>query len=234
MTEEAVAEGGSLFDRSPLFCHLDAETRSCLLSGAHRRNYVAGDVIFLAGTPGQSMMAVLKGTVRICITSPQGKELVLADIPTGEFFGELALLDGSDRAADALALSNCQLLVLDRRDVLPVLKRDPNACLKMMQVMSARLRRTDESLGEIAFFDLRSRLAKALLRASSCDAVKNNLASSSKLASSQRELATMIGATRESVNRCLQEWRRRDIIRMRDGWIVIVDRDALERAIGVI
>lgn len=193
-----------------------------LLAGrAHRRRFTAGEVIFRVASPGQSMMAVLAGTVRITAPSSDGKEIVLADLASGEVFGEMALLDGRERSADAAALTNCDLLVLERRDMLAVLERHPAVAIKLLEVLCERLRRTDEQIGEIAFLGLPMRLAKALLR------LAGN-APRAKLALSQRELGAMIGGTRESVNRCLREWNRRGVIQLEEGWIIIRDAAALE------
>jgi CRP-like cAMP-binding protein len=213
-------DAGRMLRRCALFAGLDEATVRSLAAHAHRRRFAAGDVIFRIGAPGQSMMAVLTGTVRISAPSPDGKEIVLADLGAGEIFGEMALLDGKERSADAAALSNCDLLVLERRDMLGYLERHPSIAVKLLEVLCERLRRTDQQIGEIAFLGLPTRLAKALLRL-------GGAAPQAKLALSQRELGSMIGGTRESVNRCLREWHRRGFIELHEGWIIIRDRAAL-------
>lgn len=207
--------------RCALFAGLDESVVRSLATHAHRRRFAAGEVIFRIGAPGQSMMAVLTGTVRISAPSPDGKEIVLADLSAAEVFGEIALLDGKERSADAVALTNCDLLVLERRDVLGYLERHPSIAIKLLEVLCERLRRTDQQIGEIAFLGLPTRLAKALIRVSGG-------APQAKLALSQRELGSMIGGTRESVNRCLREWHRRGFIQLDEGWIIIRDAAALE------
>ena len=214
-------DASRLLRRCSLFAGLDEAALKLVAGHAHRRRHNAGEVIFRIGSPGQSMMAVLAGTVRITAPSADGKEIVLADFGSGEVFGEMALLDGRERSADAAALTNCDLLVLERRDMLGVLERHPEVSIKLLEVLCERLRRTDEQIGEIAFLGLPTRLAKALLR------VAAN-ASHGRLALSQRELGTMIGATRESVNRCLREWQRRGILQLDEGWIIIRNAAALE------
>jgi CRP-like cAMP-binding protein len=185
--------------RVALFAGLDEEALRSLATHAHRRRFAAGDIIFRIGEPGQSMMAVLAGTVRISAPSPDGKE----------------------RSADAVALTNCDLLVLERRDMLGYLERHPSIAIKLLELLCERLRRTDQQIGEIAFLGLPTRLAKALMRLSGG-------AAQAKLALSQRELGSMIGGTRESVNRCLREWHRRGFIELAEGWIIIRDPAALE------
>jgi CRP-like cAMP-binding protein len=140
-------------------------------------------------------------------------------------FGEIALLDGKPRSANATALTNCELIVLERRDVLPFLERNPAACMKLMELLCARVRRSDERMSDIAFFDLPARLAKTLL---SYPAQAHGAA---KLSLSQRELAEMSGGTRENVNRCLRDWQRRGILELKDRWTIILKPEALRELV---
>jgi CRP/FNR family cyclic AMP-dependent transcriptional regulator len=136
--------------------------------------------------------------------------------------GEIALLDGRERSANVRALTKCELLVLERRDVMPFLERNPKACLQLMALLCARIRRSDERMSDIAFFDLPARLAKTLLHypAAGHDPPRLSL--------SQTELADMAGGTRENVNRCLRDWQRRGILGLKEGWTIILKPDALK------
>jgi CRP-like cAMP-binding protein len=211
-----------------LFRKLTPNERTALAARAHLRSFAAGETIFLMGAQHDSMMAVLSGEVKISMTSSEGKEIVLAILHVGEVFGEIAMLDGKPRSADAKALTDCSLAVLSRRDVLAALGGNQAAWLGLIEVLCSRLRQTDEHLVEVALLGLPARLAKALLRV--IDGQGGHMpvtdAHSSRL--SQHELANMVGATRENVNKCLQEWRRVGIIRMEKRVISIADRDALE------
>ena len=126
------------------------------------RTYKAGEPVFLKGDPGTAMMAVLAGRVRICAYSSDGREVVLNVISPGEVFGEIAMIDGGERTADAFAMEETELLVLGRRDFMPVLARNPDVCIKLLELMCRRLRWTSEQMEDISFLDLRSRLAKRL------------------------------------------------------------------------
>lgn len=110
------------------------------------------------------MMAVLNGKVRISLSSAGGKEIVLATLQEGEVFGEIAMLDGKERTADAQANTDCDLAILERRDVLAVLEKHPSACLRLVEVFCQRMRLTDERIGEVAMLQLPARLARAFLR----------------------------------------------------------------------
>jgi CRP/FNR family cyclic AMP-dependent transcriptional regulator len=204
-----------------LFQGLAPEDRAQLVGRAQIRRFAAGDVIFHQGSPGSSMMAVITGQVRISISSPEGKELLLAMIQPGEMFGEIALLDGKERSADARAQTACSLAVLDRREVLVFLERHPEAWVRIVEMLCERFRENTQHAAEVSLLQLPARLAKALLR---LDAER---APGSK-PMSQRELGHFVGAARESVNKCLSDWQRRGAIRIDDNAIVIVDRASLE------
>jgi CRP/FNR family transcriptional regulator, cyclic AMP receptor protein len=214
--------GRRVLEQSPLFAQMDESSRHDLISQAIPRSFGAGEPVCRVGDPGGSMMAVLAGTVRISLPTVKGKEVILADLRTGELFGEIALLDGKPRSANATALTKCELLVLERRNVIPFLERNPAACLQLMELLCARIRRSDERMADLAFFELPSRLAKVLLSYASEKAGREV-----RLSLSQTELAEMVGATRENVNRCLRDWHRRGIVKLKDGWTIILDTEKL-------
>ena len=173
------------------------------------------------------MMALLRGTIRISVPSSEGKELLLAIIQPGEVFGELAVLDGKERSADAIAESPCTLAFLDRHDILSFFERNPSAWPKLVKVLCQRLRHTDQVFAEVALLQLPAKLAKSMLRLLDLD---RTLAPRKRpvIHYSQRELANMVGGTRESVNRCLRNWQRNGIVRITEGSIMITNRPALE------
>ena len=216
-----VEDGRRLLGDCFLFQGLGAEERAELVTKAHIRRFAAGESIFHMGSPGSSMMAVLSGEVRISISSPEGKELLLAILQPGEVFGEIALLDGKERSADAKAHSACTLAILERREVLAFFERHPHAWPRIVEVLCDRFRENTQHVAEVALMHLPGRLAKALLR---MDADRRTRSG----ALSQRELGNMVGAARETVNKCLNEWQRRGIIRMDDNAIAIVDKSVLE------
>ncbi|HUK58192.1 MAG TPA: Crp/Fnr family transcriptional regulator [Stellaceae bacterium] len=190
------------------------------MSRAHIRRFAAGDQIFRMGAPGSSMMAVLSGQIRISISSPDGKELLLAVLHPGEVFGEIALLDGKERSADATAMTACSLGVLDRREVMVFLERHPEAWPRIVEVLCERFRENTQHAAEVSLMQLPARLAKALLRMDAEHVGGKPL--------SQRDLGNLVGAARESVNKCLNEWQRRGVIRIDDNSIAILDRTALD------
>jgi CRP/FNR family transcriptional regulator, cyclic AMP receptor protein len=209
-----------------LFRGLQTAERHALVARAHVRNFAAGENIFLMDSPGDSLMAVLSGNVRISVPSAEGKEIVLAILRPGEVVGEIAVLDGQGRTADARALTDCTLALLYRRDVLSFFERHPDAWPRLVEVLCERLRATDQHIAEVALLELPARLARALLRISS----EHGAASRpSDIALTQRELGNIVGASRESVNKCLSDWQRRGIVRIEENIIKVADRTALAK-----
>jgi CRP/FNR family transcriptional regulator, cyclic AMP receptor protein len=211
-----------------LFRGLVENERDALVARARIRHFAAGDNILLMGSPGDSMMAVLSGQIRISVPSPEGREIVLAILQKGEVFGEIALLDGKERTADARAMTASDLAILERRDVFAFLERQPNAWPRLVEVLCERLRATDQHIAEVALLQLPVRLAKALLRIADAEAPAALGQPAVKLQLSQRELGNLVGAARETVNKCLREWQRSGLVRIEGTSITIADRATLQ------
>jgi CRP/FNR family transcriptional regulator, cyclic AMP receptor protein len=211
-----------------LFRELDTEECNVLFARVLLRSYAAGETIFLKGSAGDSMMAVLSGSVRISVPAPDGKEIVLAILQAQEVFGEMALLDGKERTADATAMAACTLAVLGRRDVLSFLDHHPHVWPKLGAVLCSRLRTTDQHIAELALLEVPARLAKALLRFGNVDGRLNTERAPLQVQLSQRELGNICGATRESINKCLRGWQRLGIVRIEESLLTIANQTALE------
>jgi CRP-like cAMP-binding protein len=171
------------------------------------------------------MMAVLRGSVKICTVSRNGKEAVLNVIGPGQVFGEIAVLDGGPRTADAVALVESDILVLDRRDFMPVLRAHPDLAQRLLEVLCGRLRKTSEQLEDAFFLDMPGRMAKALLAAQTGEGPGGAM----QVQLTQRELGEMIGTARESVNKLLHAWQNEGIVALRRGAIAIRKPEALKR-----
>jgi len=222
-------EKQKLFEGHAFFGVLAPDDVDALLVHARSVGYPAGGIIFARGSPGRSMMAVLSGSVRISTTSPQGREVVLAILQAGEIFGEMALLDGGDRAADAIAMSDCELLVVDQRDFIPFLKNRSDVCIALLRLLSRRLRRTDELVEAAMFERLESRLAKALVQLA--DGSGDAAPSGVQLEVSQHHLSLMVGASREKVNRQLGAWQRAGLLELGKRRVMILDLYGLKDCI---
>ena len=199
---------------------------------ALRRTYGKGEPVFMKGDPGNAMMAVLSGRVQICTYSTDGREVVLNVILPGEVFGEIALIDGGERTADAFAMETTELLVLTRRDFLPYLECNPQVCIKLLEMMCLRMRWTSEQLEDFSFLDLRSRLAKRLVYLASLHGEQTPRGVRINVKLPQHLLASMIGTSREAVNKQLKAWETEGIIDVSRGSITIQDRDALKHIVA--
>src|SRR4051794_33190605 len=181
-TKSGCLDRRKLLQEHPLFSGLPAEIIERLSSYAVMKDVKRGTTIFAKGEVGNSLFAVCEGTVKMTSPSAEGKDAVFNLITEGAIFGEIALLDGRTRTADAVAATDCQLMVIDRRDFLPLLRSQQELAIKMIDVLCARLRRTSEQVEDMMFLDLPGRLAKALLR------LTDEASSDRKLAMTQGDL----------------------------------------------
>jgi CRP/FNR family cyclic AMP-dependent transcriptional regulator len=149
---------------SPLFQAMKPSELDEIVKLASEQRWPRGATIFQKGDEGSSMMAVLRGRVRVSAVSADGREITLNVISPGEIFGEIALLDGKPRSADASAIEETTLLVVERKQFLPFLKQNDDLYLRLLAVLCDRLRRTSLALEGIALFDLPARIARLLLK----------------------------------------------------------------------
>jgi CRP/FNR family cyclic AMP-dependent transcriptional regulator len=191
--------------------------------------YKQNEVVFRRGDPGEGMMAVLKGQIRIGIMSAEGKELIYNLIGPGQVFGEIALIDGKPRTADAIAIEPTEVLVLRRRDFIPFLEADAKLCIRLMAVLCERLRLTSELAEDFMFLELRQRLAKRLVRMAELFGRPWRQGVIINFPLPQRELAAMMGTSRESINKQLRVWAEAGWISVDRGNIAIHDMSALAR-----
>jgi CRP/FNR family transcriptional regulator, cyclic AMP receptor protein len=224
-------ERRKIFERHFLFGKLSNQEIDTLLAFSRVEKYPAGREIYAKGSPGDSMMAVLRGSVKMSSVSAEGKEIVLNIMNAGEIFGEIALLDGEERSADAVAVTDCELLVLHRRDFMPILEKDADICLILLKILCQRLRQTSEQVEDVLFRHLESRIAKALLHLAESAGMNAADGSPADLHLSQRELGALAAGSRESVNKHLQSWHRAGLIRLGKSSIVIRDLAAIERLV---
>lgn len=209
-----------------LFGGLSRAELDRVLGFARTEAYRARETIFLKGSPGRGLLAVLKGRVQIRAPGVDGREVTLNIVEEGEVFGEIALLDGRDRSADAIAMTDCDLLVIDRREFVPFLKENAEVALRLMAMLCDRLRRTTEQVEDLLFLNLSSRLAKKLLGlAAEGDRHPKGITLKHKL--SQRELANLVGFSRESVNKQLGTWQKDRLVSIVDGTITLLDEAQL-------
>ena len=217
--------------RVGLFATLPAEELTELARLLRRRHYPRNAVIFLAGDPASQLYLIEAGRVKIGLTSSEGQEVVLTILGPGDFFGDLALLDGEPRSADATALEDCQLLLLGRDEFMHFLEARPRVTIALLAVLSRRLRRNARQVQDAAFLDVPARLASALLQLTQGPDEPRDGGEPPTARITQTELAGRISATRESVNKWLGSFEREGLIRRQRGAITVLHPEALRRQI---
>jgi CRP-like cAMP-binding protein len=194
-----------------------------------RTRYARGETIFNRGDPGRAIYFVEEGRVKIVLSSSDGREAILALLGAGEFFGELAVLDGEPRSADAVALEASTLLVLMRQDLRRDLEARPRIAVQLLAALSRRLRAADGIIADAAFLDVSGRLAQALLRLAEPEGQPGESGTLIAPRLTQAELAGLVGATRESVVKCLGAFERTGLIRRQGGRITVLRPDDLRQ-----
>ena len=191
------------FKQVSFFADLSEEEIQALSSATKRRTFRSGEVIFHRDDPGQVLYMIKEGKVKICIISPDGQEVSLTVFGKGEVFGEFALLDGLPRSADAVALEKVECYTLQRSDFQNAILKNPKIAILVLEAMSKRLRNTNNMVEDLIFLDVYGRVAKKLLELADAHGVKTEEGVVIDVRLTQQELASMVGASRESVNKVL-------------------------------
>ena len=215
----------SVLRKHPYFADLEPEAFDQLCRYAKHITLKRGATIASKGDPGTSLFAVISGTVKISVSSPDGRNAILNLNGPGEIFGEVALLDGLSRSADVIANTNCELFIIDRRDFIPFVRSQPALAMKLIELLCAKLRWTSDQVESVILQDLPGRLASALLRLTE----KHKAAQGGRtIAITQQEISEMVGMTRESINKQLRAWAARDWVRLEHGAIVVLKPEPLQ------
>lgn len=186
-----------------IFHGLNDDEIQALISVAKKRTFRSGEVIFHRDDPGQVLYIIKEGKVKICLTSPDGQEISLVMFGKGEYFGEFALLDGLPRSADAIALEKVECYTLQRNDFQNAIMKNPRIAIQIMDILCERLRRTDQQVEDLIVLDVYGRVAKKLLELAEMHGLQQENGILINVRLTQQELAAMVGASRESVNKVL-------------------------------
>jgi CRP-like cAMP-binding protein len=222
------AELRSILAESELFSALTQDDLEQLASITRSRSVDAGEVVFLAGQPARQLFMVVRGQVKVVSTAADGREIVLRLFDRVDVFGELAMLDGGDRTASAIAVREGELAVVDRANFLSLLERRPEMAVRLLAVLARRLRSTTEQVTDTNFLSLGPRLAKRLLDLAG--AYGHGEVNGTRIRISQEELGNLIATSRVSVNQQLKAWERDGLVRTARGAVTLLDRNALEAA----
>lgn len=221
MDSEQVSDKVAILRRHEFFRGFPDVVVQRLVAHARQISFMSGQTIFNKGDEGNGLIAVLAGTVKISARSEAEREIVLNLIGPNEIFGEIALLDGRPRTADATAMTRCVVMTLDRRDFLNVLASEPLMAIKLLEVISGRLRRTSQQVEDLSLADLSTRLARILIRLA--DIQGNPKRAAGRILLTQQELGRMVGLSRESTNRHLRAWEEQGIVELEKGACIVKD-----------
>lgn len=215
--------------QAPLFAGLDDDAASTLATSMSDVGLRRGEILFNEGDEGDQLYVVVDGKIKLGRTSPDGRENLLAILGPGQMFGELSFFDPGPRSATATAVTDVALKSLGHEALNPVLVAHPDVAQALLNQLAGRLRRTNEVVGDLVFSDVPGRVAKALLdlasrfgrRADDGIHVNHDL--------TQEELAQLVGASRETVNKALADFASRGWLRLEPRSVVILDLERLQR-----
>lgn len=212
--------------QTSLFRSLPAGDLEAVTAASRLRTFRRGQIVFTAGDPGDTLIVIISGRIKVVVRSADGGELTLTIIGPGDVLGELSVADGGPRSADAETLDECRLLLVPRETILDVCSRAPAVAQALTGSIAAMLRRLTEAASDLVFLDMPRRVAKVLLgQPRGDDGVV-------RLQVSQEELAHQVGSTRQSVNAALRGFERRGWIDVHDRTVTVKQSAALARFAG--
>lgn len=226
------SDARDLLKRVPLFADLQEPDLAGLSKHLTRRAFHRATMIFHKDQAGDALYIVESGLIRIFLPTEAGKELTVHHVGAGEVFGELALLDGQPRSASAEAIEETVTYTLSRVEFQRHLVTAPQLAVAVIQLLSTRLRELTEYAESLAHLDLPGRLARVLVqRAEKYGVQREGGVVEIDLELTQTELASMVGATRERVNRALASFHEQRLVELRGKKIVLLDIEKLKRRI---
>ena len=215
--------------RAPLFSALDDAEASSLRESMVLVKVSKGNTLFKEGDDGNRLYVVLEGKLKLGITSNDGRENLLSILGPGEMFGELSLFDPGSRTATATAVTDARLLSLAHDQVIGWVSEHPKVSLQLLGRLAQRLRRSNEVLADLVFSDVPGRVAKAIMDLGERFGVKKADGLYVNHDLTQEELAQLVGASRETVNKALADFAGRGWVRLEPRSVVVLDIDRLSK-----
>jgi CRP/FNR family transcriptional regulator len=213
----------------PLFAALDDDADAALRNAMRHESFSRGDVIFNEGDQGDKLYAVIEGKIKLARTAPDGRENLQAVLGPGEMFGELSLFDPKPRTAGAAAVTDSVLASLAHDALRPWITDRPDVAVELLRALAQRLRRTNDVLADLVFSDVPARVAKAILQLAERFGQTTHEGIHVMHDLTQEELAQLVGASRETVNKALADFAGRGWLRIESRAVVIKDIDGLTR-----
>ena len=219
----------SIIARIPLFERMTYEEQDELRSMMSRTTLRRGETLFNEGEDGDRLYILVSGKVKLGHTSPDGRENLLAVLGPGEIVGELTLFDPGPRSTTATAVAPTELLNLEHGQLMSFIETHPALAKDMLRALAQRLRRTNTALADLVFSDVPGRVAKALLDLADRFGSPTDDGVHVPHDLTQEELAQLVGASRETVNKSLAEFVSRGWIRLEGRAVTLLDVDRLRR-----
>jgi CRP-like cAMP-binding protein len=215
--------------RAPLFTALDEAAAVSLRDSMDTVKIAKGSILFKEGDDGEHLYVIVNGKLKLGTSSGDGRENLLSILGPGEMFGELSLFDPGPRTSTATAVTDAKLLSLGHEKVIPWLKQHPEVSLQLLTRLSQRLRRTNEAVGDLVFSDVPGRVAKALIDLGDRfgKTTPEGLLVNHDL--TQEELAQLVGASRETVNKALADFAGRGWLKLDGRSVLIADVERLSK-----
>lgn len=213
--------------RVPLLANLSETELEALARDFSQRQFRQGETIFQQGDSGQMLYLIESGLVRIYVQSEDGQEMSVNVCGPGDLFGELSVIDEEPRSASVVAMEDTVVHLLSRERFREHMRRSPQLALDVLKALSVRVRYSTRQVGNLTLLDISGRLARKLLELAQLHGVVEPDGVRIDLALTQSDLASLVGTTRESVNKAMGAFRRQGLVRMQRGHMVIVDADAL-------
>jgi CRP-like cAMP-binding protein len=215
--------------RAPLFTALDETAAVSLRASMDTVKIAKGSILFKEGDDGEHLYVIVDGKLKLGTSSGDGRENLLSILGPGEMFGELSLFDPGPRTSTATAVTDAKLLSLGHEKVIPWLKQHPEVSLQLLTRLSQRLRRTNEAVGDLVFSDVPGRVAKALIDLGDRfgKTTPEGLLVNHDL--TQEELAQLVGASRETVNKALADFAGRGWLKLDGRSVLIADVERLSK-----
>ncbi|MEN9741633.1 MAG: hypothetical protein RIR66_589 [Actinomycetota bacterium] len=214
---------------APLFKALDDEAATSLRKSMSLQELKKGQTLFQEGQTGDRLYLVKSGKVKLSHASGDGRESVFMVLGPGDMFGELSLFDPGPRTSTAIAVTDSEILGLGHSDLKPWLQDRPEVAQALLQALAHRLRRTSETMSDLVFADVPGRVAKALLELGEKFGSKTGTGLSVHHDLTQEELAQLVGASRETVNKALADFASRGWIRLETRSVELLDLDRLSK-----
>jgi len=214
----------------PLFADLSEPDLDVVAQRIRRRRYKDGETIFHRNEPGVALYVIVSGKIKIHNETPDGSDCIIAIFTEGEFFGELAVIDGEERSADATTLEPTELLMLTKEDLHDIIKRNPRISLHLLITIAGRLRRTTEAYQAYSSLDVNGRLAMQLLRLAEQYGIVTTSGVRIGVRLTQSDLGALVGASRESVNKVMGYFRRQQYVSVDEkNQITVLNQNALAK-----